>query len=169
MYVLSTDRLAMRHASPEDGEFLLALLTDPDFIRYIGDRGVRTLEDTPAYVANGPQASYREHGYGLYIVELRESGTPVGLCGLVKRPYLQHADLGFAFLKAFRGQGYALEAARATLAHARDDFGMTRLAAITSLDNEASMSLLRKLSFDLTGQITSPADGAVLNLFEVDL
>jgi RimJ/RimL family protein N-acetyltransferase len=102
-------------------------------------------------------------------VELRESGTSIGLCGLVKRPYLQHADLGFAFLKAFRGQGYALEAARATLSHARDDFGMSRLAAITSLDNDASISLLRKLSFDLTGQITSPADGAVLNVFEVDL
>lgn len=169
MFVLQTERLAMRHAVPEDGEFLLALLTDPDFIRYIGDRGVRTLEDTPAYVANGPQASYREHGYGLYIVELRESGTPIGLCGLVRRDYLTHADLGFAFLRPFRGQGYALEAARATLAHARDDFGMTHLAAVTSLDNESSMSLLRKLGFEHTGRVQSPADGSPLNLFEVDL
>lgn len=169
MYVLQTERLALRHAVPEDGEFLLALLTDPDFIRYIGDRGVRTLEDTPAYVANGPQASYREHGYGLYIVELRESAAPIGLCGLVRRPYLAHADLGFAFLRAYRGQGYAFEAARATLAHARDDFGMTRLAAVTSLDNEASMSLLGKLGFDHAGQVRAPADGALLNLFEVDL
>lgn len=169
MYVLQTARLSLRHAVPEDGEFLLALLTDPDFIRYIGDRGVRTLEDTPAYVANGPQASYREHGYGLYIVELRESGTPIGLCGLVRRDYLAHADLGFAFLPAYRGQGYAHEAARATLAHARDDFGMAHLAAVTSLDNEPSMSLLRKLGFDHTGQVRAPADGALLNLFEVDL
>lgn len=169
MFVLQTERLALRHAVPEDGEFLLALLTDPDFIRYIGDRGVRTLEDTPAYVANGPQASYRDHGYGLYIVELRESGTPIGLCGLVRRDYLPHADLGFAFLPAFRGQGYAHEAARATLAHARDDFGMTHLAAVTSLDNEPSKSLLRKLGFDPAGQVRSPADGTPLNLFELDL
>jgi RimJ/RimL family protein N-acetyltransferase len=169
MYVLNTPRLALRHAVPEDGEFLLELLTDPDFIRYIGDRGVRTLDDTPAYVANGPQASYREHGYGLYVVELRESGAPIGLCGLVKRDYLQHADLGFAFLRAFRGQGYALEAARATLSHARDDFGMTRLAAVTSLDNEASMSLLRNLGFELTGLVQAKTDTAPLNLFEVEL
>ena len=99
----------------DDAPFILGLLNDPDFLRYIGDRGVRTLDDAAAYITNGPLASYARHGFGLYLVSLGDTGVPIGISGVLRRDTLPDPDIGFAFLPGFRRQGYALEAARAVL------------------------------------------------------
>jgi RimJ/RimL family protein N-acetyltransferase len=147
--VLETDRLALHRFSAEDAAFIVELLNDPSFLRYIGDKRVRTEADAVRYLEAGPLASYERLGFGLWRVGLRESGEPIGMCGLLKRDWLEDVDVGFAFLPRFWARGYAFEAASGVLNHARDALGLERVAAITSLDNEASMALLAKLGFRL--------------------
>ena len=145
--VLATARLELHRAVCADGPFLLALLNDPDWLRYIGDRGVRSLADAEAYVRDNLQAHYRAHGYGLYRVRLRSGATPIGLCGLLRRDFLVLPDLGFALLPSYVGHGYAAEAARGVIAYARRELGIERLCAIARPDNERSLRLLGRLGF----------------------
>jgi RimJ/RimL family protein N-acetyltransferase len=144
MTVLETERLSLRKLTVDDAEFILALLNEPSFLRYIGDKKVRNLDDARQYILNGPVASYERHGFGLNCVELRESHTPIGICGLLKREELPDPDIGFALLPDFWNQGFAFEAAEAVLKDARN---LQRILAITSLDNEASIKLLQRLGF----------------------
>jgi RimJ/RimL family protein N-acetyltransferase len=163
--VLETRRLVLRLLSTEDAAFLLELLNEPSFLRYIGDKGVRTEADARRYVETGPLASYERFGFGLWRVELKESGEPIGMCGLVKRDALPDVDVGFAFLPRFWSRGYAFESASAVLAHARDAFGLKRLLAITAPDNGASIRLLEKLGFRFEGMARVPEDGPEVKLF----
>jgi RimJ/RimL family protein N-acetyltransferase len=149
--VLETDRLRLRRMSLDDDAFIRTLLNEPSFLRYIGDRGVRTLDDARRYIADGPLASYERLGFGLYVVETRSDGAPIGICGLLKRDTLDHPDIGFAFLPRFWSQGYAYESASAVLNYGRDALGIRRVLAITSPDNEASIRLLTRLGFSYEG------------------
>jgi len=148
MIVCETPRLRLRHLLDSDAPFILELLNEPDFIRNIGDRQVRTLADARNYIQHGPLVSYSQHGFGLFLVELRENDAPIGICGLLKRDYLQDVDVGFALRESYRGKGYAFEAARAAMRHGKDDLGISRIVAITSPDNQASMKVLRKLGLE---------------------
>lgn len=168
MYRLSTPRLTLRPLTLADAPFILELLNDPDWLRYIGDRGVRTLDDARRYLQDGPIASYARNGFGLLAVDLKADGTTIGMCGLIRRDTLDDVDLGFAFLPAYRGQGYASEAGAAVLAHASDVLKLKRIVAITTQDNAGSMAVLRKLGFRLEGLIAWPEDGEVLNLFAMN-
>jgi RimJ/RimL family protein N-acetyltransferase/protein tyrosine phosphatase (PTP) superfamily phosphohydrolase (DUF442 family) len=143
--VLESARLRLRHVGDEDAPFILDLLNDPGWLRYIGDRGVRTLDDARRYIAEGPRRMYSEHGYGLFLVERRDDGAPLGLCGLIRRETLPDVDIGFALAAAFRGQGYAFEAAAATLRYAREVQKLTRVVAIAMPGNLASTRLLERL------------------------
>lgn len=147
MPVLETERLFLRPFAVDDAQFILTLLNEPSFLRYIGDRQVRSLEDARQYILNGPVASYERNGFGLYLVQLRDSHTPLGMCGLIKRDELPDPDIGFAFLPAFWNRGFAFEAATAVLSDARERLRLQRILAITSLDNDASIKLLERLGF----------------------
>ena len=147
MTALETDRLILRRLTLKDAPFIFELVNEPSWLCFIGDRGVRTLEDARAYIRKGPIAMYAAFGFGLYVTQRKPDGALMGLCGLIKRDFLKDVDLGFAFLPRFRGQGYAREAAAAVLAHAKKGFGLSRIVAITSLDNEASIKLLESLGF----------------------
>ena len=149
--VLETPRRRLRELVAADAPFVLELLTDPDFLRHIGDRGVRDLDTAKTYIADSPQASYARHGHGLWLAEWRDTGEPAGMCGLLKRDTLDAPDLGYAWLPRFRGRGLAREAASAVLAHARDVLGMTRVLAIVSPGNEASCRLLDAIGMQRLG------------------
>lgn len=149
--ILETNRLVLRRMSLDDDAFIRTLLNEPSFIRYIGDRGVRTLDDARRYIADGPLASYERTGFGLYVVETRGDCAPIGICGLLKRDTLGHPDLGFAFLPRFWSQGYAYESAAAVLDYARSTLGIQRILAITSPDNISSIKLLTRLGFSYEG------------------
>jgi RimJ/RimL family protein N-acetyltransferase len=151
MPVAETERLTLRWLTPDDAPFMLRLLNEPSFHRFIGDRGIRTVAQAQQYLEEGPVTSYRDNGYGLYLVssrelEMDEAGQPMGICGLVRRPTLEHADIGFAFVPEFWRKGYALEAAMAVMKHAAE-LELDPVLAITSLDNERSIALLDKLGF----------------------
>jgi len=146
---LETARLLLRPLDQRDAAFLLTQLNDPAFIRFIGDRGIRTLEQARNYLANGPLRSYEQYGFGLLLVQLKSTQASIGLCGLIQRDYLPDADLGFAFLPAYWHQGYAQEAATAVRDHALNVLHLKRIAAIVQPDNEASIKLLGKLGFSM--------------------
>ena len=118
--MIHSERLTLRELRDSDAPFILELLNDPAWLLHIGDKGVRTLDDARAYIANGPAASHLRHGFGLDLVELNTDATPIGLCGLIKRDTLQDVDIGYAFLPQFRGAGYAIEACATVLRHAQE-------------------------------------------------
>jgi ribosomal-protein-alanine N-acetyltransferase len=163
--VLETDRLILRRLEVEDAEFILRLVNEPSFIRFIGDKGVRNLDDARQYILNGPVDSYQRNGFGLYLVELKETGVPIGMSGLVKRPALDDADIGFAFLPEYWSKGYAVESAAAVLVHARDVLRLGRILAITSPDNERSAKLLGKIGLKFERMIKLSEDGPEIRLF----
>lgn len=144
---LRTERLELRELRDDDAAFIQQLVNDPDWLRYIGERNVHSLEDALGYIEKGPRSSYVLRGHGLLAVVDLRSGDAIGLCGLLKRETLDLPDLGFAFLPAGRGRGYAREAALACLEDAEQRLGLRRVAAITSLDNVASIRLLESCGF----------------------
>jgi len=149
--VLTTERLRLRHMTVDDAAFMLRLLNEPSWLRFIGDRGVKTLADAQSYILNGPVEMVSRLGFGFYIVELKDQAgplspvAPVGICGLAQRPYLEDVDIGFAFLPEFWGQGYAFEAAAAVLDLARMRLGLRRVLATVRPGNQSSIKLLEKL------------------------
>ncbi|HEX7403634.1 MAG TPA: GNAT family N-acetyltransferase [Usitatibacter sp.] len=145
MKVLQTERLALRELTVDDAVFIRELVNEPSWIRFIGDRGVRSVDDARAYLEKGPIAMYARFGFGLWAVELKETGEAAGLCGLIKRDALEDVDIGFAFLPRFWRRGYALESARAVLTYGREILELDRIVAITSPDNDASIRLLEKI------------------------
>jgi RimJ/RimL family protein N-acetyltransferase len=163
--VLHTTRLVLRHLEPADASFVLELYNEPGWLRYIGDRGIKTLEDAQRHIAEGPARMYGELGFGLYLVESRDSGERLGICGILKRETLPDVDLGFAFVERSWGQGYAYESAQAVIAHSSRHLGIRRIAAIASPDNHASDRLLRKLGFVLQPQFYRAKSGQDLSLY----
>lgn len=145
MSVTTTPRLRLERFGEDDAAFILRLVNEPAWLHYIGDKGVRTLEDARGYLRNGPMAMYERHGHGLYRIDHAGSGTPIGMCGLIKRDNLADVDIGYALLPEHCGQGYAEEAARATLQLARERFGLRRVVAIVTPGNARSTQLLLKL------------------------
>ena len=163
--VIETERLALRRLGAQDGRFMLGLLNQPSFLENIGDRGVRTIQQAEAYIANGAVASYEKNGFGLYLVVVKDTGEAAGICGLVKRDGLEDVDIGFAFLPAYWGQGYAVESAAAVKAFARDTVGLKRLVAITTPANRPSMRVLEKIGLSFEKTVRVAPDGEELNLF----
>jgi RimJ/RimL family protein N-acetyltransferase len=152
--VIETERLRLVEFTPEDAEFVLRLLNEPSFLRYIGDRGVRTVEDARKYILDGPVAGYERQGHGLMRVVRRSDGETVGMCGVLKRDSLPDPDIGFSFLPEHWSQGYAFEAASAAMRHARGTLGLGRIVAITTKDNGPSIRLLGRLGFRFDRLVT---------------
>ncbi len=165
MNILETERLVLRKLSLDDAAFVLALLNDSAFLRFIGDKKVRTLADARQYISEGPQESYQRHGFGLWLVSLKSQDTSIGICGLIKRDTLADVDIGFAFLPEYRSQGYAFEAASATSEYAFKELGLKRLVAITIPENAGSIRLLEKIGLSFDRMIKLTADAAELLLY----
>lgn len=167
MIELNTERLLVRGFDTNDAEFILELLNQPSFIQFIGDKGVRSVDDARNYITTGPIESYRRHGFGLYLVELKDRKVPIGMCGVLKRESLPDPDLGFAFLPEYWGKGYAFEAASAALDQGRDFFKLARILAITNPDNDASIKLLAKLGFQFERVMKLSTDSDEVKLFSL--
>lgn len=165
MNILETERLTIRQFILEDAAFIVELLNEPSFIKNIRDAGVRTEEDARNYLINGPLDSYERNGFGLFMVELKETQIPIGMCGLIRRDTLPHVDVGFAFLPRYWSKGYAFEAASAVMAYGRDVIKLDRIIAIVSPDNAGSINVLRKLGLKFEQFVTWADDGSQLKVF----
>jgi len=169
MHILNTERLRLRTIETADAAFYLELLNSEPFIANIGDRGIRTLAAARDAIVAGPVAMQAARGHSVYLVELKATGAPIGTAGLIKRDTLADVDLGYGFLPPYFGRGYAIEAARALLVHARDDLKLRRLQAITSPHNDASHALLLKIGMLYQGQRKLTPDASETRLYAIDL
>ena len=165
MSELSTPRLILRRFTGDDAPFILELLNDPDWLKYIGDNGVRTLDDARCYLREGPIAMYARFGFGLLAVDRKDGGQTIGMCGLIQRDGVADVDLGFAFLPAFRARGFAREAASAVLALGHETLGIPRIVAFTAPDNERSARLLSEIGMRLERTTVLPNSAEELLLF----
>jgi len=165
MTVIESERLVLREFHLDDAEFILELLNEAAFLRFIGDKGVRTLADARDYLLKGPIESYRRFGFGLYRASLRENGTPIGMCGLVKREGLADVDVGFALQARYWSRGYAVEAAAAVLDHGKRILNLGRIVAIAHPDNQASIAVLEKIGLRFERMVRLSADAEELKLF----
>jgi RimJ/RimL family protein N-acetyltransferase len=154
--------------SLDDADFILELLNDASFLRFIGDKGVRTAADARQYMLTGPMDSYERNGFGLWLVELKDSKTPIGICGLLKRETLSDVDIGFAFLPRYRARGYAFESAAAVMDYGRNALGLRRVVAITDEDNTASVRVLEKIGMRFDRMIRLSEDGPEIRLLASD-
>lgn len=167
MKILETERLRLRTLALDDAPFYLKVVNEPAFIEYIGDRGIRTLDAARKAIAGGPVAMQAALGHSLCLVELKQDGTPIGMCGLIKRDTLPDVDVGYAFLPQFGGMGYATEAAAGVLAYA-PAIGIRRVLAITSPGNAASNAVLRKIGmrFEEVVHLTPEDPGTLLYSYD---
>lgn len=166
--MIESSRLVLRPLTLDDAAFYLQLVNEPSFIENIGDKGVRSLQAAEDAIATGPMAMQRMLGYSLWLVVRKEDQLSIGMCGLIKRDSLPDTDIGYAYLPAFWGQGYALEAASAALAFARDKVGLKRLLGIVSPENVASSQLLRKLGLSFVERLHLGGDPRDTDLYCVE-
>jgi [ribosomal protein S5]-alanine N-acetyltransferase len=169
MSIIKTPRLTLRHFTLDDAAFFMALVNDKDWLAYIGDRDVHSVQAARDYLEKFYLPKYDKDGFGFYLVALKTTNEPIGMCGLIKREGLNDADIGFAYLPAYRGFGYALEAARATLVYARDALFMRRLVAIATPSNASSIKLLEKLGLVFESYTTLPKSDEQLALYAINL
>ena len=165
MNLPETDRLLITALAKDDAPFILELVNTPDWLQFIGDRGIKTLADAENYIINGPMASYSTYGHGLYLVTLKDTAAPVGICGIIKRDTLEDKDIGFALLPQYTGKGYAYEAAAAILQYAKEVLGIQRIVAITLAANSRSVNLLTKLGLVYEKMLRFPGNEEELMLF----
>ena len=169
MTIIETDRLLLRQITIDDAAFMLDLLNQPSFIQFIGDRGVRTLDDAREFILTRYIAAYERLGFGIYLTVLRESEIAIGICGLVKRDGLDDVDVGYAFLPQYWSKGYASESVSAVLAYARNTLGIRRVLGITTPDNDGSIRVLKKAGFTFGRMVTLPGGETELKLFEINV
>ncbi len=157
--LIETERLRIRSYGLADAPFICTLLNTPSWLEFIGDRGVRTIEDAETYIKDNALTSYEQYGLGPYAVVLKKTGIPIGQCGLHKRPTLDDIDIGFAFLPEHAGNGYGYESASALVAYAQNTLGLTRLTGITKPTNKPSIRLLEKLGMSFETSIAFGTGG----------
>ena len=167
---IQTARLRIGHLTLDAARFMFDLATDPDWLRYIGDRGIHDLDGARHWIETGPMASYRDHGFGLNRLGLVGDDTPIGICGLLQRDNRVGPEIGFALLPAFRGQGYAREAAAAIIDQARQQRpALFPIYAIVTPDNLASRRLLAKLGFVLESDYRPQGGDSTVERYQLEL
>jgi [ribosomal protein S5]-alanine N-acetyltransferase len=165
---IETERLRLRELTIKDAGFIRELVNEPAWKKNIGDKKVNSVADAALYILNGPIASYKRHGFGLYLVELKETGNPIGICGLIKRDTLEDVDIGFAFLEKFWSKGYAYESASAVMEYGRKELGINRVVAITVPDNIGSIKVLEKIGLRFEKMVQMPGDEHEIKFFSTE-
>ena len=165
MKVLETERLILRQITTDDAEFIFTLMNEPSYLRFIGDKGIKTIRDAREYIQNGPVDSYEQFGYGLYLTELKNNGESIGICGLVNRETIEGVDIGFAFLPKYWSNGYAYESAKAVVAYGKNILGLKHIVAITADDNQSSIRLIEKIGLRFEKMVSLSADEPDVKLF----
>ncbi len=165
--LLKTSRLQLREFNLKDTDFLISLLNSEGWLQFIGERYVKTTPQALIYLKERLIKSYKDFRFGFYLVELNDSKIPIGMCGLVKRDFLEYPDLGFAFLPQYNGFGYGLEASKAAIQFAKEELNQKKLLAITDPKNQKSIHLLEKLNFKFDQIIKSEKED--LNLYSLEI
>jgi RimJ/RimL family protein N-acetyltransferase len=163
--VIETDNLYLREIETTDAPFLIELLNSPAYIRFIGDRGVRTIADAVAYIEERPRESYQENGFGLWVIILKATNIPAGMCGLINRPELDDIDIGFALLPGYEGKGIGYEAASASLRYGLKELNIPKIIGIVDPENAASIKLLKRIGLQQESTVRLPGETLDLLVF----
>ena len=166
-FLMKTDRLLLRRVTLDDADLMLAVWNDPAFVRYVGDRGIRTLEESVQALKDGAMRLFEEHGFGPYRVSLKADDSAIGICGIFSREGMNEPDIGFSVLPEYCKCGYAYEAATAVVSHARDDLKLPRLTAIVSPENTASVGLIEKLGLQFERMLRLPGEDRDISLYAI--
>lgn len=164
-YILETERIKVRWLTMDDTRFIIELLNSPGWLKFIGDRNVKTEDQAKKYLESGPLKSYADNGFGLSLVELKNEKMPIGMCGIIKRDHLESPDIGFAFLPEFIGKGLAFEVAKATMTYAKQTLKLPEILAITLPSNKLSIKLLEKIGMRFIKIFSFPNDNEQLSLY----
>lgn len=167
--ISETDRLTLRHLVREDAEFILRLLNEPSWIEFIGDKNINNLNDAKKYIELSAITLYQQFGFGLFLVSTKDNDTPLGLCGLMQRDNLDHADLGYAFLPEFWGKGFAFEAVESVLDYAKNTHQLSQVLALTKASNASSIKLLHKAKFTFDRELKLMDDKENLQIYQLQL
>jgi len=162
-----TERLILKPTLDEDAEFIFKLLNSPNWLKYVGNRNVTSVENAREYIKFKMLPQLERLGFGNYTVVRKSDQAKIGICGLYNRDGLEGLDIGFAFLSEYEGKGYAFESANKLKQVAFDEFGITEIVAITTQDNVSSQRLLEKLGMRLTGTTKIPEDDEELLLYKI--
>lgn len=146
MIVLQTERLKLRWLTADDAAFIVKLFNDPDWIRFIGDRNIKSEDQAWKWIEAKYIASYWRHGFGLWAISRRSDDLSIGVCGLLRREDSLEVEVGYALLPNYRGKGYAREAASASITYARSVLKINSVVAVTTVHNVASQRLLASLN-----------------------
>lgn len=164
---IETDRLWIVPMDFEDSQFLISLFNSPKWLKYIGDRNLKTVDDAKAYISNRILPQRERLGFSNFVLHLKENGEKIGICGLFERDGLENIDIGFALLPDYEGHGYALEAAKKIMKTGFEDLGLGTIVAITTKDNFASQRILVKLGMILSGTTRIPGDDEELLFYKI--
>ena len=164
-YILETERLKLREFTTSDTGFIIELLNSPGWLQFIGDRNVRNQEQAENYLVNGPLKSYRENGFGLWMVETKDDQKAIGMSGILNRADLENPDIGFAYLPAFNGKGYAYEMASAIMKYVSGELNIPKISAITLPGNASSIRLLEKIGLSYVKPFSFPGSNEELLLY----
>lgn len=162
---LKSERLILSEFTKNDASFFYQLVNEPAWKQYIGDKNVHTILDAEKYLENNIIPSYQKFGFGFYVVMLKEDNTSIGMCGLIKRDWMDYVEIGFAFLAQYRGKGYAIESSIATKKYAKEKLAISQIAAITDVDNEKSGNLLNRLGLEFDRLISYPGENKKCKLY----
>lgn len=166
MQIAETTRLLLSKITLKDAKFFLELVNSPHWLKYIGDRKVKTIKDAKTYLQNGTLKSYTDFGFGFYKLQIKEEvKKPIGVCGLIKREQLEDVEIGFALLPEYEGKGFGFEASVAVLKLAEEKYKMKNITAITLATNTSSINLLEKLGLTYEKKVKPFDDGEELLLF----
>ncbi|MFI5185425.1 MAG: GNAT family N-acetyltransferase [Chitinophagales bacterium] len=168
MEIIESKRLLLRPFIPGDSNFILELLNTEGWLKYIGDRNVKTIQQANYYLENGPIKSYKVNGFGLSMVQLKENNKPIGMSGLIRRDYLDHPDIGFAFLPGYTGKGYAYEIAKEIIYYGFNRLQLQQILAITLPENSSSIRLLEKLGLRYQKKVISKDTNEELSLYSIN-
>ena len=166
MIVAETERLLLSKFTLDDAPFFLELVNTPNWIKYIGERNIKTVEQAEDAIKKGHLKSYATHGFGFYTLQLKsEQNNTIGTCGLIKRDTLDHADIGFAMLPKYEGKGFGFESSMAVLKLAKEQFELKKVLAITLPTNQNSIKLIEKIGLSYEKRVKPFEDDEELLLF----
>ena len=168
MKILETERLVLRQLTEADAAFFMKLANTPSWLKYIGDRNIKSIEASKKYLRDGSIKSYKERGFGFYMVELQENNDLLGVCGLIKRDTLEDVDIGFAFMPEAEGKGFGYESAYSVLNYAKNKLKINRIIAITVPENERSIGLIKKIGLTYEKMVKLEDDGEDLMQFGIN-
>ena len=166
--LFETERLTLREATTADAPFFLTLMNEAGWLKFISNHEIRTSDQVVEFIETKILPAYTAHGVGLWLVEIKKENRPIGICGFVDRDSLDEADIGFAFLERFGGQGYASEAAEGCLNFAKSQLPNDNILAIVLPENLRSVKLLKKLGFKLKSDFSHPGSEEKLDLYTIE-